>query len=70
MHRIRGDIASGWANHRQDAAYNGWYGHGTEVRGNKLIVLECAGVAVHEIFSYQKLLKQEREHERQTSLTI
>ena len=68
LHRVRHDIESGWAYHTQVQAGNGWYGHQTEVRYDKLIVLQCAGDKMEVTFNYKELLREVEFMEQQLSL--
>ena len=67
-HQVRMDIKSGWADHDQSQAGTGWYGHHIEIRHDKIIVMECAGKKMNEVYDYKKLVREERQKELQKTL--
>lgn len=66
--RVRADIESGWSEHRQTHSGHSWYGHGTEIRGDKIIVTQCAGKEMFEVFNYKQLVLEEKQKMRQQTL--
>lgn len=60
-HVVRREIENGTADEHHERSGTGWYGHHTEIRADKIIVMECAGETMERSFNYQRLVKEERQ---------
>lgn len=56
--RVQREIKNGTAYQRHELSTSCWYGHGTQINGDKLTVKQCGGVEMNIVFDYQKLLQE------------